>query len=290
MSVAHAWKAYSPAELHNQYIVREQVPEFRSYLDRWKETSAPVRAAHGGHLDIPYGAHPAETLDVLLPGSPAPGNPVQVLFHGGYWRALHKDEYAFTAAAGLAAGVAAVVINYELCPRVTMSELVAQCQRGLEWTIRHIAELGPDPHRLYLSGHSAGGHLTGEMLATDWAARGLAGAFTIRDICALSGLYDLTPMPFVSVQDDVHLTDAEVEALSPVRKPLLNVAPMLLAAGGLESAEFHRQTADYAAHCRAAGADVTVELVPGRHHYSVVDAFADPAHPLCQAWLARILG
>ena len=171
MSAYPAWSTYSPKDLHDQYIVREQVPDFRSFLDRWRETSKPVRAEFPDHLDIRFGDHPAETLDVLLPRTWAPGNPVQVLYHGGYWRALHKDEYAFVALPGLRAGIGAVIVNYELCPNVSMAELVAQCRRGFAWTVRNIAEFGGDPGNLHLSGHSAGGHLVGSISPSGAPAR-----------------------------------------------------------------------------------------------------------------------
>ncbi|WP_345248481.1 alpha/beta hydrolase [Pigmentiphaga soli] len=289
MSAPADWKDLGEDDLDRQYIVRRQVADWAAFLARWKETSAGVRRQYAGHLDIAYGAHPAETLDVLLPARPAPGNPVQILFHGGYWRALHKDEYAFAAVPALEAGVVAVVVNYELCPRISLTGIVEQCRRAVAWTVRHIGAFGGSPDSLFLSGHSAGAHLVAAILMTDWRVQGLAAPPAIRGACLLSGLYDLHPLQHVSVQDDLQLTDAEVSALSPVRQPIRNRAPVLLALGAMESPEFHRQTAGYARHCAAGGVPAEAVEASGRHHYSVVDAFADPAHSLCQAWLARIL-
>jgi arylformamidase len=211
------------------------------------------------------------------------------LFHGGFWRALNKDEFSFVAAPGLECGIAAVVVNYALCPTVSMTELVAQCRRALVWTATHVGRLAGSADNLYLSGHSAGAHLVASMLATDWNSFGLPRPPSVRAACCVSGLYDLAPMRCIDVQDDLKLTEAEVEMLSPIKHPIHLCPPILLATGGLESSEFTRQTALYTAYARKAGAAVSSEQVPDRHHYSVLDALADPNHSLCRSWLETVM-
>jgi len=107
-------------------------------------------------------------------------------------------------------------------------------------------------------------------------------------VCGVSGLYDLAPMRCIDLQDDLKLTKAEVETLSPINRPLHLRPQMLLATGALETSEFIRQTALYAAYARSAQATVDTIEAPDRNHYSVLDALADPEHSLCRSWLEVI--
>lgn len=283
------WRTMTGPELDRQYITRLAVPDWASYLERWKTGSVAYRSAHPAHLDVAYGADPKEKLDVFVPERHAPGRPVHVLIHGGYWRALDKDEYAIAGAPGIERGAVTVQVNYALCPQAALSAIVEQCRRALAWVARHIGAYGGDPGNVYVSGHSAGGHLSAMMLATDWRARGLE-ALRIRAICPLSGLYDLAPLQRVSLQQDLRLTEEEVRTLSPCLLPIPQPARVLMTVGSLESAEFHRQFETYAAHARGAGLPVEAMELEGRHHYSMVDAFCDPDHPLCARWLDIVHG
>jgi arylformamidase len=185
-------------------------------------------------------------------------------------------------------GVASVVVNYALCPSVSMTELVMQCCRAVAWAATHVGRLAGSPDNLYLAGHSAGAHLAASMLATDWTTFGLLRPPPIRAVCGVSGLYDLAPMRCIDLQDDLKLTNAEVETLSPINRPLRLRPRMLLATGALETSEFIRQTALYTAYAQSAQATVDTIEVPDRHHYSVLDALADPEHSLCRSWLEVI--
>ena len=147
---------YDREQLDVQYRVRNAVPDFQSYLDRWTDDSFAACHTLSGERDIQYGPSADETLDVFVPAGTVEHAPVQILIHGGYWRALSKDDFTFLAAAIVPAGVVAVVVNYALCPDVTMSVLVDQCRRAMIWTSRNIGRFGGDPNRLHLTGHSAG--------------------------------------------------------------------------------------------------------------------------------------
>ena len=169
-----------------QYKVRDVVPDFQTFLDRWAAASLWARANLRGHLNIQYGPSAEETLDVFLPHAQTHTAPVQILIHGGYWRALSKDDFSFLAAAIVPASAVAIVINYALCPAVTLDRIVDQCRRALVWTSRNAATYGGDSGRLHVTGHSAGAHLAAMLAATDWSRfeSGLHPA--LRSICGVS--------------------------------------------------------------------------------------------------------
>ena len=276
------------AALDAQYFMRGAVPDWKTWLDGWAADSAVARARLPGTLDIAYGSSPEETLDVLLPPGDLPnGVPVQLLIHGGYWRALSKDDFSFLAPPLAAAGVISVVVNYALCPHVTMDELVEQCRRAVRWTRANIAEFGGDPDRLHATGHSAGGHLAAMLAATPWGETRADGGPLIRTVTALSGLYDLAPVRRCFVQQDLRMTEDDVARNSPMFMALPQGTDLLLAVGADETAAFRWHTAAYAEHCAQQGLACQTIEVPGRQHYSVVNVLCDGGAALQSAWLKR---
>ena len=182
-----------------------------------------------------------------------------------------------------------VIPKYGLCPDHNMDELVAQCRRAVAWTHRHASEHGGDSARLFISGHSAGGHITGMMLATDWAATDGLPENAIKGVTGISGLYDLEPIRLSKVNEPLRLLEASADRNSPVKLPLPIKPPAtLLAFGGLESDEYGRQGAAYRDVLRKAGGEPVTLKVEGHHHFSILDAFGNPKHRLGRAVLEQL--
>ena len=167
---------YSAAFLNRMYNNRALVPEHAVHFSRWAETSAAARRRQACTLDIPYGQRPLEKLDVFAAASSHA--PVMVFIHGGWWRSLDKSDHSFVAPAFTDSGACVVMPNYELCPAVTIPQIVMQTVAALAWTWRNIARFGGDPQRISVVGHSAGGHL-----ACCCCAAGRPSPLTCRLIC-----------------------------------------------------------------------------------------------------------
>ncbi|MCH7729198.1 MAG: alpha/beta hydrolase, partial [Planctomycetes bacterium] len=143
------------------------------------------------HLDQRYGDGPNMTLDIFpLSGSL---RPILIFFHGGYWRVMDKEQFAFPAIGLNESGVLFVSINYALAPSVSLDDIVEQCRQAVIWVYRNAEKYGGDTKRIHVSGHSAGGHLTAMMLSTDWAQKGLPAALLASGI-TISGIFDLFPI------------------------------------------------------------------------------------------------
>lgn len=244
-------------------------------MARYKAMSAKSMADLKVYANRRFGQSLTETLD-LFPAK-NPGAPLHVFFHGGYWRSLSNKEFSFAARGLVEAGVSVAVVNYALCPSVTLGELVRQCQVSLLWLADHAADYGYDAGRITVSGHSAGGHIVGMLLATDW--QGLYGRTPdlIRGATAISGLFDLAPFPYSWLQPKLQLTGRDVMTLSPVRIAPRVACPVNLVVGALESDEFHRQSQAYQAHLLEAGPnrDVLVASVADCDHFTVIDGLND---------------
>lgn len=271
-------------EIDREYSPRLALGEARTdaYFRHFAAESARVRAKLRHEDELAYGPSAPEHVDVYPAG--ASNAPVHVFIHGGYWRAFSSKDFAFVAEGLNARGIAAVLVNYALCPAVRIGDIVRQCRAALAWTWRNAERFGGDPARLSVSGHSAGGHLTAMMLATDWAEWGLP-ADPIKAAVPVSGLYDLAPFPHSFLQPVLQLDEAQVRAESPLLNPVRARCPVLVAVGGAESREFHRQAEAYVAHLKGAGVSVEYADLGRRDHFSVLDDLAAAEGPLC-AWLA----
>jgi arylformamidase len=275
------------AFLSREYNNRELFPDYARHFARWAESSARARGTMTCYLDRAYGASPAETLDIF-PARRGDGS-VLVFIHGGYWRSLDKKDFSFLAPAWVDAGVSLVVVNYGLAPAVTVERIVQQMLAASAWVYRHAEEYGMDEERLFVSGHSAGGHLAAMMLAALWPVyeRSLPKDL-YKGALAVSGVYDLRPLVQVDwLQGDLRLDEASALKLSPAFLPPATRAPLALAVGGLESSEFKRQNALLAQRWKSVLArDVPM---PGRDHFTVIDGLADRANPLFAA-MRRVMG
>jgi arylformamidase len=286
---------YDRAALDAQYDNRRKVPGFERFIERWVDASRQARESLRCQLDVPYGESPAERLDIF----PAAGNgpsPVLVFIHGGYWMSRSKSDTDFVALGLVPHGVAVVNIEYALMPGVRMDEVVRQCRAAVTWTLRHASDFGGDPSRVWVAGHSAGGHLTAMVGATDWPAfmqaqraQGLeptdarpAGGW------GLSGLYDLEPIRLCYLNDTLAMDAAEAARNSPVSLPAPAAGCWTMAVGD-EGPEYLRQSWQQAqAWACMDGRQVSAQVRRGDDHFSIATRLADPADPLVGAIVADI--
>ena len=269
-------KTYTTAEIADmnvQYSPRISVPNAENYLAKNAEMSAAVRERLDCRLDIQFGDSDGEKLDVFPSGKA--NSPVHVFIHGGYWRALDKSFYSHMAAPMVAAGATVVVVNYDLCPKVRVTDIVEQMRRSLVWTYRNAADHNGDPSRIHVSGHSAGGHLNGMMIATDWQTFAGLPNDLIKSSALLSGLFDIQPHRHLDVQADIHLTEEEATAMSPMLMAPVAKSQVLLGVGENEPHLFHWQSLSYAAHLRKQGVKAEYISTPGDNHFSITDRLAE---------------
>jgi arylformamidase len=262
-------KAFFSREYNN----RELVPDHPQYMARWAEASARARATMTCSLDLEYGEQPGERIDIF-PARKGDGS-CMMFIHGGYWRALDKKDFSFLAPAWVDAGVSLAVVNYDLCPRVSMAEIVRQMLRASRWLWLNAEQYGMDPDRLYVAGHSAGGHLTAMLMCALWPVYDRALPKDLwKGGLAISGLYDLRPLVDVDwLNGDLGLDPQSALELSPAFMPPATRAPVMTCAGGDESSEFLRQNALLGSRWRSVLAgDIPM---PGKHHFSVMDGLAE---------------
>ncbi|MSP50292.1 MAG: alpha/beta hydrolase [Alphaproteobacteria bacterium] len=259
--------AYDQAGLDLQFNNRARVPDFATYLARFPAASSRARALIGSEIDLAYGPGPRDRLDLFRPPAPKGKPPVLAFIHGGYWQGLDKSHFSYLARPWVRAGAAVVTLGYPICPAVTMTRLVASVRAGIAWIAAESPRLGLDGRRIVVAGHSAGGHLTA--MAMTGPGPDLAGGI------ALSGLYDLEPIRLSYLNAALGMGAEEARRLSPVHLPRPRSGRLVLAVGGAESEEYHRQQ-----DTLSAAWDVEARALAGLNHFSIVDALADPSNPL----------
>jgi arylformamidase len=264
------------AAIDAEYDPARRVGSRQPFMDWYVRESASARARLDCRLDVAYGATPAETLD-LFP-SARPGSPVLMFIHGGYWRALSSKEFSFVAGGLVPHGITVAVMNYALCPAVTIAEITRQSHAAVAWLAESAWQFSGDPTNLFAAGHSAGGQQVGMLLSDSKEAARAAGA--IKGGIAISGLFDLRPLQRSWLQPTLQLTDESAAAQSPLLKIPKRASPLLVSVGGDESNAFLAQSLDYLGAWQEAGLAGEYRPQPGRNHYEAIYELADPQSPL----------
>jgi arylformamidase len=264
-----------------EYNLRARVPDHEAIFARWARDAEDYRAEMlkrgRAELGLSYGDTPRQFIDLFLPNA---GNrtPLALYIHGGYWRAFDPGSSSHMARGLNGRGIAVAVVGYDLCPVVTVSDIIEQIRRACIFLWQRF------DRRMLVCGHSAGGHLAAAMVATDWRALyPKAPPDLVPAGCAISGVFDLTPLLGLSMNQDLRLNAQEARRVSPLFWPVASGRALDAAVGDLETDEFKRQSHTMAETWREEKADARYAEFPG-NHFTVIDALTDPA----SAMVARV--
>jgi arylformamidase len=259
-----------------EYNNRARVPENPELMAGWARDAAAYREQRAPRR-IAYGPGPRHVIDLFAAEGQNKAQsdaPLVVFIHGGYWQALDGSWFSHMARGLNAHGIGVAVPTYDLCPQVSVADIIMQMREAM----RELAELSG---RLIVSGHSAGGHLAACMLATDWKAYDASlPSDLVRAAYAISGLFDLLPLVPTSINKALDLDEASARAASPLFWQPPTHGSLDAVVGEAESAEYHRQSRSIVGAWGEAGIATQFGTVPAANHFTAIAPLADPASPM----------
>ena len=281
------FRQYDQADLDAQYNNRARYPDYKDHFDSWGKWSKAARAQMQCKLDVAFGPTPIEAIDIF-PAAAAMA-PIYLFIHGGYWYSLDKSDYSYVAQGMRPHGITTVINNFGLAPEHDMETIVAQNRAALAWVWKNAESYGGDRNRIYVAGHSAGGHLGALLLATDWPAIDpeLPNNL-VKGVCAIGGIFDLEPIRLSYLNQKIGLTADQAIKYSPLTVNYPVSAPLSLVVAVDESDEFHRQSQQMREHWEALGWPVESLTPLGLDHFSVVNNLSDPECILVHHQLAQM--
>ncbi|MEH2248711.1 alpha/beta hydrolase [Nostoc sp.] len=282
------WLNLDQAELDAAYDQSVWAANSQQILKRYATNSNDVRTRLAAPQRYAYGATPIEKLDVYR--AERHNAPINIHIHGGAWRSGLAKDYAFPAELFVQAGVHFVVLDFAWVQDVggSLLPLAQQVRRAVAWVYHNAQHFGGDANRIYVSGHSSGGHLAGVILTTDWRRDFNLPADIVKGGLCCSGMFDLKAVRLSSRREYINFTDAVEQALSPQRHLHQLNAPVIVAYGTLESPEFMRQSCEFAAAVQAYGKPVQVLVGEGYNHFEIIETLGNPYGLLGRAVLEQM--
>ena len=259
-------------DYETEYDNRGRVPEHPEIFARWQREAAAYRAAaRDAEFGRAYGPSPRQTIDLFPAKDDDAMTPLALFIHGGWWRSLEPSMFSQLAAGPNARGVTVAVAGYDFCPQVSIATIIEEMRAACLWLWRR------HKRRIFVYGHSAGGHLAACLLAQDWKAFASdAPADLVPAAYAISGVFDLAPLVHVSQNSDLRLDETEARRVSPLHWKVPAGRTLDAVVGALESSEFLRQSKIIAEGWAKRGVAARYEEIAGTNHFTIVDALSDP--------------
>jgi len=282
------WMDMDQVELDAAYDQSFYVPNIRQVLARFTSDSELARQRLGPPRREAYGPTDIERLDIFR--TKRPKAPIFVFIHGGAWLGGLAKNRDFLAEMFVNAGAHYVAPDFVRVDAANgdLQAMADQVRRAIAWTYKNAASFDGDPDRLYIGGHSSGGHLCGVAMVTDWQKDfGLPATIVKGGIC-MSGMYDMKAVRLSKRNSYVKFTDDMEQSMSSQRHLDQLLAPIIVTYGSNETPEFQRQGRDFAAAIKAAGKPVELIEAPNYNHVEMEGSLGNPYGPNGRAALAMM--
>jgi arylformamidase len=270
------WLDMDQEALDNAYDQAVYAPNQPLVHGRLAAANARARARLGAPQRLQYGSSEIEGIDVYR--CKVPNAPVNIYIHGGAWRNGRSADFALNAEPIVNAGGHSVIVDFNNIDDVggNLMTMAQQVRAAVAFAYKNASEFGGDPNRIYLTGHSSGGHLSGCVVTTDWGRDHGVPKDILKGAVLASGMYDLKPVRLSKRSKYVKFTDEIEEELSAIRHLDRLNCPIIVAHGTQETPEFQRQARDFAAAVKAAGKPVQFVVGEGYNHFEIRETLANP--------------
>ncbi len=227
---------------------------------------------------------PAQQLDVYAPRNVKSPRPVLVFIHGGNWNSGHKKQYWPMGRNFARKGIVMVIIDYPLSPAATYDDMAQASAKAVQWTVENIGQYGGDTSQLFLSGHSAGGHLAALIGLDDTYFKALAmknptTGLVLIDAAGLDMYNYLLEKKYGP--DNTYMktftNDPEIWKKATPRYFLKeNMPPMLIYRGGETYESIEKSTKAFMGDYRKFVPDPRYKVLKGKKHVPMIVQFFWP--------------
>lgn len=269
------WRDMDQQELDAAYDQSKYAPNQAQVQERRVVNSARARERLGAPLRLAYGPSAIEALDVYRTSKA--NAPINVFIHGGAWRNGRASDFSYLAEIFVHAGAHSVILDFTNIDAAggNLMVMAEQVRSAVAWVYKNATSFGGDANRLYVSGHSSGGHLAGTVVTADWEKLGLPND-VVKGGLLCSGMYDLKPVRLSARSNYVRFTDEIEEELSAQRHLDRLSCPVIVGHGTCETPEFQRQARDFAAALKAAGKPHQLLVGQAYNHFEMLETLASP--------------
>lgn len=275
--VYHEWQSlngetlgdlFSPSKYSRSGDDPDQVIE--QYVKNTDERSLETRSSLKGELNVPVGGNTRQTVDLFIPENVSQDAPVLVFYHGGYWQFLSKESHSMVARHLVPLGAIVAVAGYTIAPKGSLTQMIQECKEAVAFC----AQRYPKSRGIFVSGHSAGGHLAAMVLTTDWEKEFGLPSNLIKGACPLSGVFDLRPLVTTYINEPLHLTSTSALESSPVAhipKIVANSKHCKIRClyGDHEPSSFEIMCIQFCQLLREEGMDISCQKVKDADHFEL---------------------
>ena len=265
-------------DIEYSFNPRLSVPNYENYLKNSKEKAKIAQNNLLGQTDLKYGKTSLQKLDVFYKNN-ASNLPIHIFIHGGYWRALDKSYHTHMAIPFIEKQICFFNINYELCPRVKLSEIKNQIIEAILWIHSHASKFNANNQNIVISGHSAGAHLASLMLSVNWEKYGLYNNF-LKGIVLVSGIYETEKVLDLSINKEIRLTKEEAIKNNPLRKIPKIIIPTIISYGEKEPRLWKKQSINYMNFLNQNSFNCKKIICKNDNHFSLIDTLSNCEHLL----------
>jgi arylformamidase len=269
------WKNLTKEQLDAAYNNSKAVANSSEIIQSWQRVSNDVKRHHVYKADIPYAENDFPAFDFYLADKNAP---TVAFIHGGFWQMRSKDDFAFIVPALLKKNLNVAMLGYRLAPLVTMDEIVTDIQDGIRSTVSFLKNEGFSQQKIWLVGWSAGAHLASMQMNDE----------NIIGITAISGIYDLDPMRFCYVNDQLKLDEEMARRNSPILLPQHPNKIVDIFVGGDELSEMQGQSQSYCDYRKNFNSPGVFATAPTKNHYTILDELTQPNGIILDQLIKRI--
>jgi arylformamidase len=269
------WLDMDQQELDDAYDQRVYAPNREEVRTRRIANNKITLARIGAPDRVSYGPAEIEKIDIYK--TKTPNAPIMMYIHGGAWKGGTSSQVAYMSEAFINAGVHFIPIDFNNVGEVggSITPMVDQVRRAVAWVYKNAKSFGGDPNRVYVTGHSSGGHLGSCVAITEWEKMGLPRD-TVKGYLLGSGMYDLRAPRLSKRSKYVAFTDEMEDELSAMRHIDRIAAPITITYGSLETPEFQRQGRDFHAALVKAGKQTKLYVGEAYNHFETQETMHSP--------------